>query len=248
MRYFIRISFRGTRYHGWQSQENALTVQQVLTHALKILHPTAENITGCGRTDTGVHASMFFVHFDLPSADPDSVRTAYRLNAILPSDIAVLEVFGVHPDAHARFSAVQRTYRYYITRLKDPFAEETSLLHRKPLLCNKMNHACAILRQHNDFKCFTKKGSENIHYLCNVFDAFWEENHGGYVFTITANRFLRNMVRAIVGTMILVGEQKISIDGFQQILASGTRSLAGESAPAHGLFLEEVLYPEDIRL
>lgn len=242
MRYAIFFSYDGTAYHGWQFQPNAVTVQQRMEEALNTILRRKTGVTGAGRTDTGVHARQMACHFDFEETI-DVVRLAQRLNSILPPDIAVSRVEEVAPDWHARFSATSRTYRYYITTTKDPFNRSYALRLYFPLDVEKMNEAAALLLEHKDFGCFCKAHSDNKTNICNVTHARWTTLPDGTLcFTVTANRFLRNMVRAIVGTLIEVGKGRMTIDDFRAVLHSGTRTRAGESVPAHALFLEEVKY------
>lgn len=244
MRYCITLSYDGTAYHGWQRQPNAPTVQQEIEQALATLLRTRIAVTGAGRTDTGVHARMMTCHFDY-DADIDCTNIAFRLNGLLPPDIAVSHVKPVATDWHARFSALARTYHYYISMRKDPFAHPYALRLHFPLSITQMNNAASLLLNHSDFGCFCKAHSDNKTNICHITEALWTElPNGQLLFRITANRFLRNMVRAIVGTLIEVGKGKISIEDFRQILISGKRTEAGESVPARGLFLEEITYPE----
>ena len=242
MRYCIFFSYDGTAYHGWQYQPNAVTVQQRLEEALFTVMRQKISVTGAGRTDTGVHARHMACNFDFDDSI-DTEHLAFRLNSILPADIAVYSVCRVAPDWHARFSATSRTYRYYITTQKDPFRRAYSLRLYFPLDVEAMNDAAKLLLTHEDFGCFCKSHSDNKTNICHVTHARWSvEADGTLCFCITANRFLRNMVRAIVGTLIEVGKHRITTDGFMDILNSGRRTKAGESVPAKALFLEEVKY------
>lgn len=243
MRYCIFFAYDGTAYHGWQLQPNAPTVQQELEHALQTTLRTEISVTGAGRTDTGVHARMMACHFDYEE-ELDCVHLAFKLNCLLPPDIAVSEIKPVAPDWHARFSAVSRTYHYYIITRKDAFLHPYALRLYFPLDVEQMNEAAAILLEHKDFGCFCKSHSDNKTNICNVTEAQWTLREDGILrFRITANRFLRNMVRAIVGTLIEVGKGKMTVAEFRQVLLSGKRTEAGESVPAKGLFLEEIRYP-----
>jgi tRNA pseudouridine38-40 synthase len=248
-RYFIELSFDGSHYHGWQMQENAESVQAVITNALNCILGIDTEITGAGRTDTGVHARNYIAHFDIGQKKlkypPE--KLLFKLNSFLPPDIVIHNIYEVRPDVHARFSAVSRTYRYYISRTKDPFSSEFASYIYGALDIKKMNQAAKILLKTSDFMAFSKSGSDNKSTICNVTQAFWEEKDNMIVFTITANRFLRNMVRAIVGTLTEVGKEKITLDGFKKIIESKNRSDAGTSVPACGLFLEKIDYPGDIR-
>jgi tRNA pseudouridine38-40 synthase len=247
-RYFVELSFKGTRYHGWQVQPNALSVQEVLetTFGTFLRHPV--EITGAGRTDTGVHASFYVAHFEaesLPFSAPDLVE---KLNRFLPSDIALHRIWPVGQDAHARFSAIKRTYHYFISRRKDPFSLETSYQYLMPLDVEAMNEAAAKLLLFSDFTSFSKLHTDVKTNNCRVFSAAWKQEGHKLVFTITADRFLRNMVRAIVGTLLEVGRQKLTTEGFVAIIERKDRSVAGTSAPPQGLFLAGIEYPEQIFL
>jgi tRNA pseudouridine38-40 synthase len=246
-RYFIFISYKGTSYHGWQLQPNSVTVQQLLEDALSVVLNAKISATGAGRTDTGVHATYFVAHFDSVSPDLDKTnRLVYRLNSYLPKDISVNAVKKVLPDANARFSAVSRTYKYYISKSKDPFSESSSWLIYGNIEISQMNKACKLLFKHTDFTSFSKLHSDTKTNNCKIYDAFWKEEDNLIVFTIKADRFLRNMVRAIVGTMVETGTGKISLKEFEEIILARDRCKAGKSAPAKGLFLVDIEYPDEI--
>ena len=247
-RYFIQLAFDGTRYHGWQVQQNAITVQQVLNDDLSLLLGEDIHLSGCGRTDTGVHAREYYAHFDSKSADLDNPAFAFRLNGKLPEDIAVHSIRKVRPDAHARFSATSRTYEYHINRHKDPFTDRVSHYLYGELDLENMKKAATLLTETKDFTSFSKVDTGTKTNICNVFLAYWESSPGRLVFTITADRFLRNMVRAVVGTIIDIGFGKITLDEFKSIIDKKDRSAAGTSAPAKGLFLTRVEYPVEIYL
>ncbi|MDO4729030.1 MAG: tRNA pseudouridine(38-40) synthase TruA [Bacteroidota bacterium] len=242
MRYFIQFSYLGKNYHGWQVQPNKITVQQELTQAVSLLLNEEILLVGAGRTDSGVHARKMYAHFDAEQ-HLDSQHLVKRLNSLLPSDVAVQEIFEVDNDAHARFDATQRTYRYYIHTQKNPFKEDISWYFNRPLNIDQMNLACKELFLHTDFQCFSKTNTDVFTYNCQIYKAFWIQDGSNLVFTITADRFLRNMVRAIVGTMINIGLGKTTPEEFRQIIKSKNRQQAGFSVPAHGLFLEDVAYP-----
>jgi len=245
-RYFLELAYNGSNYHGWQIQANAHTVQEEVNNALaKLLRHPAETM-GSGRTDTGVHARQQILHFDYGDIR-DKQDLLKRLNSVLPKDIAVYNLKEVKPTAHARFSATSRSYKYYISLRKNPFEEGLSW-HRfqSHLDVDKMNEASGILKGYRDFQCFSKVKTEVDNFECEIKEAFWEQKAQHLIFHITANRFLRGMVRAIVGTMMLVGEGKLDMDGFRAVIESKNRSRAGSSAPAHGLYLCAVAYPEDI--
>lgn len=243
-RYFLQISYKGTNYHGWQKQPNANTVQAELDRAIELITSTKNIETvGCGRTDTGVHASSFYVHVDLEKSIEDLSLLKHKLNRILPQDISVLTILSVKPDAHARFDATSRQYNYFVHHQKNSFLNEISVhLHKVPDY-TKMNLACIELMKYSDFASFCKVNSDNKTTICKVSEAEWKQIGDQWVFNIRADRFLRNMVRAVVGTLLEVGYGTISIDEFKKIIESGNRSNAGESVAAHGLFLTEVTYP-----
>ena len=242
-RYFIFLSFRGTAYNGWQIQPGKHTVQGVLTKALSTVLASQTAVTGAGRTDTGVHASFFCAHFDTPRNDLDTdSQLLYNLNGILPDDIAVNRIAKVKPEANARFDALSRTYTYTVTGVKDPFCADSAWLLYWQLDIEKMNEAAAILLKHSDFTSFSRLHGSNKTNICRVTHARWHRDADKLIFTITADRFLRNMVRAVVGTLIDVGRGKITMDQFLDILHNGSRSDAGESMPGNALFLEDVGY------
>jgi tRNA pseudouridine38-40 synthase len=243
-RYFIFLSYRGTAYYGWQLQPGRKTVQGVLSAALSTVLSRPTAVTGAGRTDTGVHASFFCAHFDALRDDLwDDDKLLYSLNSLLPDDIAVSRIVKVRSDASARFDAFSRTYRYAISRAKDPFAADTSWLLHWPLDLKRLNEASAILLRHSDFTSFSRLHGGNKTTICRVTKAEWHEEGGLTVFTVSADRFLRNMVRAIVGTMIPVGRGKLAPEAIEEILKGRDRGLAGQSAPAHGLTLTAIEYP-----
>lgn len=248
-RYFIFLSFRGTAYNGWQVQPGKHTVQGVLSKALGTVLSSKTEVTGAGRTDTGVHASFFCAHFDALRNDlAGDGQFLYNLNGLLPDDIAIRKIVMVKPEANARFDALSRTYTYTITRVKDPFASDTAWLLYWPLDINLMNEAASVLLRHSDFTSFSRLHGGNKTNICRVTHAQWHENDGRLIFTVTADRFLRNMVRAIVGTLIPAGRGKLSLRDFEAILDGKNRGLAGQSAPAHGLSLSGIEYPDDLFL
>lgn len=246
MRYFIELSYNGKAYHGWQNQPNAISVQEVLEKALSTLLQDKIEIMGAGRTDAGVHASQMFAHFETNIKLNDNL--VYKLNSFLPNDIAVHEIFKVTQDAHARFHATSRTYNYKIATKKNVFTYDYAYGLQSPLDVVKMNEACQILLQYKDFQCFSKTNTDVNTYNCKIKEAQWLVNENELVFIITADRFLRNMVRAIVGTMINIGLGKIEVNDLHNIIQSKNRSEAGFSVPAHGLYLTRVVYPETIKL
>jgi tRNA pseudouridine38-40 synthase len=248
-RYFIKLSYAGTAYHGWQVQENtAQTVQQVLNDALSMLLREKVETTGCGRTDTGVHAREFYAHFDSEKADlhKNEEHWLYKLNSVLPQDIAVQRLIGVSEDAHARFSAVSRTYEYIISTKKDPFLQQWAWQHWKSMDTGEMNKAAEALFDYLDFSAFSKSNTQVKTNNCKISHARWETRGDLMVFTITADRFLRNMVRAIVGTLTDTGQGKLTIEQFRNIIEGKNRSDAGASVPACGLYLTRVEYPGSI--
>lgn len=246
-RYFVFLSFRGTAYEGWQLQPGRHTVQGVVARALSTVLKAQTSVTGAGRTDTGVHASFYCAHFDAARDNlNEDGQIIYNLNSLLPDDIAVSRIMRVRSDASARYDALARTYRYTITRVKDPFVSDTAWLLYWPLDREKLNEASAILLRHSDFTSFSRLHGGNKTNICRVTRAHWDEEPGRLIFTITADRFLRNMVRAIVGTLIPVGRGKLSLSEFEAILNGRDRGLAGQSAPAHGLSLTAIEYPESV--
>jgi tRNA pseudouridine38-40 synthase len=241
-RYFIKLSYAGTRYHGWQIQPNAVSVQELLEKALATVFRQPVPTTGCGRTDTGVHASEFFAHADLP-ASLVSGTSVNRLNALLPHDIAVAGLIPVSAEAHARFDATQRSYVYRIHFRKDPFLHERSWLMRDVPDLAAMNEAANILLQYTDFSCFSKSNTQVFTNNCRISKAEWVATHEGIAFHISADRFLRNMVRAIVGTLVDIGRSKMPTAEMHQIIGSKNRAEAGASVPACGLYLNRIEYP-----
>lgn len=245
MRYFLELSYNGTPYHGWQRQPNAISVQEVLEQALYTLLRIKIVIVGAGRTDTGVHAKQIMAHFDYENL-LEYEELKYKLNSILPEQIAIHKVSRVGDDAHARFDAVSRSYEYYITLTKDPFKINTSYYIKKPLDVVAMNDAAKLLLNYTNFKCFSKSKTNVKTYNCTITNASWEIDNNQMIFKISANRFLRNMVRAIVGTLIAIGEHKLSKEDLIDVIKSEDRSQAGYSVPAHGLYLTAVEYPKII--
>jgi tRNA pseudouridine38-40 synthase len=244
-RLFIELSYDGTNYHGWQIQPNAVTVQEVLNKSLSVILRQSIETTGCGRTDTGVHATEFFAHLDLADKSLliDHGTLLRSINAVLPKDIAVRQLISVAAEAHARFDATLRSYEYHIHFDKDPFKNGYSWeLRDKPDLA-LMNRAAAIIKEYTDFSCFSKSNTQVKTNLCKISRAEWVENDKGIVFHISADRFLRNMVRAIVGTLLMVGRDEIVPAQVREIIESKNRSNAGASVPACGLYLTEVKYP-----
>lgn len=243
-RFFLEIAYDGTAYHGWQVQDNAVSVQQKLNEVLhQILRCPIETI-GAGRTDTGVHARQLFVHLDIPKDHlPPADRFLHSLNALLPNDIAVYRILPVAPDAHARFDATERAYEYRIHFRKNPFLLYKSWQLREEPDVPIMNKAATYLLGTRDFGCFSKTHTQVYTHICTVTQAYWQETDDGLIFHITANRFLRNMVRAIVGTLLDIGLKAKTPEAMLDIINSKDRSQAGASVPAHGLYLTKVVYP-----
>lgn len=242
MRYFIEFAYNGTQYHGWQYQPNATSVQETLNKVFSTLLQEEIDIMGAGRTDTGVHAKQMYGHFDSDIVI-DNSKFIHKANSFLPKDIVIFDIIPVHNDAHARFDATSRTYHYNISTIKNIFTNDTAWYSTKKLDISAMNEAAKTLLNYTDFKCFSKTNTEVNSYNCTISEAFWIQENNQLIFTITANRFLRNMVRAIVGTLINVGLHKITIHDFIKIIESQNRENAGFSVPAHGLFLTNIEYP-----
>jgi tRNA pseudouridine38-40 synthase len=246
-RYFMDIAYLGTAYSGWQVQANAPSVQAEIERALGILAGREIRVTGSGRTDSGVHALQQCCHVDF-SGPVDTGQYRYRLNALLPKDICVLDLRPVQPDAHARYSALSRAYLYRITTRKDPFLSGRAHYFPWPLDPERLNEASALLTGYHDFQAMSKYGANVRHYFCDVYSAEWVRKEQTVEFRIRANRFLWGMVRALVGSMLPIGEGKAGVESLAQMLGSGDRRKAGEAAPPHGLYLSEVRYPEEIFL
>ena len=244
MRFFIELSYKGTNYHGWQVQPNANTVQAEINKALSTLLNFKIEVMGAGRTDTGVHAKQMYAHFDYNTSF-DVPKLIMKLNSFLPNDIAIHTFFQVNDEFSSRFDAISRTYEYHIVQHKNPFAPDTYYLHKK-LDVDAMNLACKHLLGKQDFTSFSKANTQTFTNDCTVFFAQWNQENNILVFTIKADRFLRNMVRAIVGTMLEVGVGKISADDVKDIIAQKDRCLAGASAPPNALFLSKIEYPKDM--
>lgn len=252
MRYFIQLSYDGTGYHGWQVQPNGVSVQEVLQKALSTLLHQPTEVTGAGRTDAGVHASMMVAHFDWPAAHEgegceemplDCTQLTYKLNRLLPPDVAVQAVRPVGPEMHARFSATRRTYHYYIHTRKDPFLRGYSWQVNVPLDFALMNEAAQVLLEYSDFTSFSKTGTDVKTNICQLTEARWEQlKPGEWRFTVSANRFLRNMVRAIVGTLVEVGRHRMTISQMRHAIEAKDRQRAGESVPGHALYLTNIEY------
>lgn len=247
MRYFVRFSYFGKSYHGWQRQPNAVTVQQLLEEAYSTLLRKEVCLMGAGRTDAGVHAREMFAHYDLekPVQGKDLI---YRLNALLPDDIAVQEIRPVQAEAHARFDAVERSYEYRTIIKKDPFETDRAYYLKQVPDLGKMNEAAAMLLEFTDFKCFSKSNTDVKTYYCHLKKAVWTREDHMLIFSVTADRFLRNMVRAIVGTLLEVGLGSKGLEDVKGIIKSRDRSQAGVSVPAKGLYLTQVRYPDSLFL
>lgn len=241
MRYFLKLSFNGKNYHGWQVQLNAHSVQAEVDKALSILLKENINTLGCGRTDTGVHAKIFYAHFDCIS-EITQHDFVHHLNCLMPLDIAIQKLIKVDDHSHARFDATSRTYEYFLYHHKNPFLNESATFFPYTLDLDKMNNACNILKEYTDFSCFSKSRTQTKTNDCKIAEAFWRTEEDQTVFRITADRFLRNMVRAIVGTMTELGENKIGEKKFREIIEGKSRSDAGFSVPAKGLYLVGVDY------
>lgn len=246
MRYFIKLAYKGTHYHGWQSQPNASSVQETLGKAVSVVLNSDISLMGAGRTDTGVHAKEMFAHFDFQTPF-NTKNIVHKLNSYLPKDIVVYAIIPVATEAHARFDANKRTYEYHINSFKDAFLQDVSWYFHQSLDVDLMNKAAKLLFNYTDFQCFSKVNTDVNTFDCTIFEAHWtrgitDQGSEQLVFTISANRFLRNMVRAIVGTLVNVGLHKISLDDFETIIRSKNREKAGFSVPAHGLFLTKIEY------
>jgi len=246
LRYFIELSFNGKNYHGWQIQPNAVSVQETVSTALSTLLRNKTNIMGAGRTDAGVHALQLFAHFDINNK-LNEIEIKDKLNAFLPDDIVINSIFLVKDDAHARFDATSRSYEYRIFMDRNPFLLDTTWqIYQQKLDMKKMNEAASVLLEYTNFKCFSKSKTDVRTYDCNITKAVWILNDSSLTFHITADRFLRNMVRAIVGSLIDVGLGKKTKEDIVDIIISEDRSKAGLSVPPQGLFLSKVIYPKGI--
>lgn len=247
MRYFIELSYNGKAYHGWQNQPNAVTVQETLEKSLSILLKEKIEIHGAGRTDTGVHALQMFAHFNTEvTFKIDTIQ--YKLNALLPKGISIHNIFLVFNEAHTRFDALSREYIYRITNKKNVFSHENAYYFRPDLDVVKMNEAAKLLFEYEDFQCFSKSNTDVKTYNCTIMKAEWTQDNDELIFTIKANRFLRNMVRAIVGTFINIGLGKLEVDELHAIIKSKNRSRAGASVPGYALYLSKIEYPKTIMI
>lgn len=247
MRYFLDISYKGTNYHGWQIQPTAITIQEEIEKAFSTILREEIKIVASGRTDAGVHATQQIVHIDC-TTEIDNEKFEFKINSFLSKDFSINSIRRVKEDAHARFDAQDRTYHYFINQHKSPFTEGLSWYNRKDLDVEEMNKAAACLLDFQDFTSFSKVNTDTAHNLCNIKFAKWQWKGEQLVFTITANRFLRGMVRAIVGTLVDVGVGKMSVDEFKKIIIKEDRAKASSNAPADGLYLAIINYPEDIYL
>ncbi len=245
-RYFIEMAYKGSNYHGWQIQPNAITVQEVLKKQLSLLLQDTIQATGAGRTDTGVHAKYFVAHFDSEKMIADKAVFLRKINGLLPKDIVIYSVAEVANDVHSRFQAISRTYKYYLASQKSPFKEGLIYVTNFNFDFEKMNEAAKLLFNFTDFTSFSKLHTDVKTNNCIVKKANWTFENGEWVFTIEADRFLRNMVRAIVGTLLLVGRGKLSVEEFENVIKAKNRSLAGSSAAAEGLYLTNITYPDEL--
>lgn len=243
LRYFLELAYNGKNYHGWQLQPNAITVQEVIEKALSTLLREAIKVVGCGRTDTGVHAKQYFLHFDLEIAI-DKVGLIRKLNSFLPHDVAIYDLFQVEDDIHARFHALSRTYEYWITLNKNPFLSDTAYQINRTLDIDLLNEASILLLDYTDFKCFSRSNTDVKTYNCKITQANWQKQDNMLIFTITADRFLRNMVRAIVGTLLPIGLGEKDVSSFVSVIESRDRQQAGASVPGHALYLSQIKYPK----
>ncbi|MBN2662290.1 MAG: tRNA pseudouridine(38-40) synthase TruA [Bacteroidales bacterium] len=247
-RYALNLAYNGKNFHGWQIQPNAETIQQKIKNALHILLKQKICIYGAGRTDSGVHATFFVAHFDAKDKITDLNKFCRSLNGLLNNEIAIFNVVSVDKNFHSRFDAISRTYKYVIHTNNNPFVLDFSHKFVFDLDVNRMNEAAKVLLEYNDFKSFEKSHSDSKTSICDLKFAQWEKISNGYVFTITADRFLRNMVRSIVGTMLDIGQNRISIDLFREIIESKNRQKAGKSADAQGLYLVDIQYKDPVNL
>lgn len=242
-RYFIELAYQGTNYHGWQIQPDSNSVQAEINRALSIILREPINVVGAGRTDTGVHASFYVAHFDT-TKEIDGDKLTFKLNSFLDSSISIFWIYKINDTLHARFTATSRTYHYYVNKVKNPFNYLFTYQHPKPLDVHNMNSACDILFNHKDFTSFSKLHTDTKTNNCVIKEAQWIETENQYIFKISADRFLRNMVRAIVGTMLEVGMVKIDLQEFESIIVAKDRGRAKRSAPPQALFLTDISYPD----
>ena len=244
-RYFLELSYRGSRFNGWQSHKGGGSVQQEVERALSVMLGTPTAVVGAGRTDSGVHASFYVLHFDTVRDDIAGTDFVYHLDSVLCPDVSAMRIYRVADDAHARFDAISRQYRYYICSRKNPFLQGIAAYRRGELDISLMNSAAAMLKETEHFASFAKSGSDNKTDICRVTEARWRKAGDILLFTITADRFLRNMVRSIVGTLVDVGRGKITVEQFGRIIEGRDRRLASTSAPAEGLYLNDIRYDKN---
>lgn len=245
-RYFIEMAYNGARFHGWQVQPNGITVQECVEKALATILREKIDVTGAGRTDTGVHASYYVAHFEAENSLPEHADFVHKLNSFLKDNVVIFSISKVGNDAHARFDAISRTYQYHINLWKDPFSTEFSWhFYRQPDVA-QMNEACKVLFDYTDFTSFSKLHTDVKTNNCRIIKAEWQQAGNKLIFNVKADRFLRNMVRALVGTLLEVGLGKMDVEGFRRVIEQKNRSAAGLSVPAHGLFLTDIEYPENI--
>lgn len=243
LRYLLELKYNGKNFHGWQRQPNSISVQQTIEECLSTILNEKISVVGAGRTDSGVHAKYYCAHFDYSKKILLSKKFVFKLNSFLNKDISIINIHSVNENFHSRFDAISRSYEYLITTEKDPFSINSAYYVKKELDFNKMNLAANILYNYNNFKCFSKSNSDVKTYNCSITNAKWIRVNNIWVFQISANRFLRNMVRAIVGTLIEIGENKFEINHIEKVIKSQNRELAGFSVPAHGLYLTNIIYP-----
>ncbi len=245
-RYFLEVAYHGKNYHGWQIQPKDITVQSEINRALRLIFRREISTTGSGRTDTGVHCRKQYVHFDLTERIPDVQQTTYLLNRCLDHDICITNILKPKEnDAHARFQALSRSYEYHITQVKNPFKINLAYHYGKSLDVQKMNQACQMMLKYTDFESFSKRKTDVNHFKCELHKAYWESNGDDLIFYIKANRFLRGMVRTVVGTLMDVGRDATSLEEFETIIEAQDRTYAGRAVPPHGLYLTDVKYPKD---
>lgn len=245
-RYFLELAYNGKNYHGWQIQPNAISVQEVLNDCIGKMLGEEINVVGCGRTDTGVHASYFVAHFNTQKQEIDGEQFCHKLNRFLPKDISVYSIVKVNEETHSRFSAVNRSYEYHLVTQKNPFLQELAYQSHVNLDFEMMNKAATTLFDYIDFTSFSKLHTDVKTNNCKITSAFWEYKKDKWIFTISADRFLRNMVRAIVGTLLEVGRGKMTVDEFRRIIELKDRGVAGTSVAAHGLYLVDIQYPNEL--
>lgn len=243
-RYFLEVAYKGTQYSGFQIQENATSIQQEVEKALAVFFRTPFSLTGSSRTDGGVHALQNYFHFDYEGIIND--RNLYNINAILPPDIVLKDIFPVAADAHCRFDALAREYRYYVYRRKDPFLEDRAFFFPYTLDRAKMDAAAALIPTHQDFTAFSKRSTQVKTFLCSIQESVWYQEQDQLVYRVRANRFLRGMVRGLVGTMLQVGRGRIGVSEFESIIQGRDNQQADFSVPGHGLFLFRVYYPDSL--